>query len=457
MNNYSRRDFLKAAGLVGGGLMISPTLFAQAAGDVSPSNMLNVALVGIGKQGEVLLDSLLKMPGIKFRAVCDVQPARQRYAAGRIAGIKKDKEIVKHMYEDYRELIANEKDLDAVFIATPDFWHASQTVDFLKAGVNVYCEKMMSNTVEGARSMVRAMRESGKLLQIGHQRKSNPRYHYMRDVLIRKMNICGTITAANGQWNRSPTIKDLELPARYKLSEETLKKYGFANEHQFCNWRWYKDFGGGPISDLGAHQIDIFGWVLGARPKSVYATGGVDFYKNKELPDNVMCIYEYESYQGQLVRAFYQVQTTTGSGGYYESFMGTGGTVRMAEPVSGARVFPEKQDLSGDSKTVKARWESYVAQGVLLTADELTLPIEERNVSGDSRESGVPMGHGIPISLTDPIHMPHINNFFNGIRGTEKLNCDGEHAFESEAAVYKVYDALAAEKKLYFSDADFRV
>ena len=77
------------------------------------------------------------------------------------------------------------------------------TVDFLNAGVNVYCEKMMSDTLEGAKAMVRAARKSGKLLQIGHQRTSNPRYIYARDVLLRKHNICGNIMACNGQWNRA--------------------------------------------------------------------------------------------------------------------------------------------------------------------------------------------------------------------------------------------------------------
>ena len=77
-------------------------------------------------------------------------------------------------YENYEDLLAKEKDLQAVVIATPDFCHAPMTNTCLKAGLHVYCEKMMSNTIEGARSMVQTMRETGKLLQIGHQRRSNP-------------------------------------------------------------------------------------------------------------------------------------------------------------------------------------------------------------------------------------------------------------------------------------------
>jgi predicted dehydrogenase len=96
-------------------------------------------------------------------------------------------------YEDYREMLDKEKELDAVIIATPDFWHAPHTVDCLEAGKHVYCEKEMSNTLEGARRMVAAARETGKLLQIGHQRRSNPRYlHCYEKLLARRSCSAGS-------------------------------------------------------------------------------------------------------------------------------------------------------------------------------------------------------------------------------------------------------------------------
>lgn len=444
MEKYSRRDFLKLAGLAGGGLMMaSSSLRAQEAKKVNPSEEINLALVGVGEEGKVLLDSLLKIPGIRFRAVCDIWEYRRRYARGRIKGFTKQ-EVKDHLYEDYKELLDKEKDLDAVIIATPDFWHSPQTVDFLKAGVNVYCEKMMSNTVEGARAMVRAARESGKLLQIGHQRKSNPRYAFVRDVLLRKHNLCGTLMNANAQWNRAET-KDLEFPtgASYEISDEVLHKYGYKDKQQFRNWRWYKGLGGGPISDLGAHQIDIFAYMFGGRPKSVLAGGGCDFY-NKDWYDNVMCIYEFETYQKKTARAFYQVLTTTAMGGYYEQFMGTEGTIRMSENPSLTKIFMENRP------EIKGKWAALVNDGTLYEKKS-----QEEVKIEDARESPPPKEFGFDIDLNKPIHMPHLENFFNAIRGKEKLNCDGEHAFEAEAAVYKVNEAVAAKKMLYFSDEDF--
>lgn len=243
--------------------MLSPgMLSAQRKG----GDKVNVAIVGYGAEGEVLMNSLLKLPYINFVAICDIWQPRCNYAAALVMRQLKQKParytIVlggKDPYaplvkkgrmgeikgENYKDLIKNHaNELDAVIIATPDFWHSPMTVDFLNAGVNVYCEKMMSDTLEGAKAMVRAARKSGKLLQIGHQRTSNPRYIYARDVLLRKHNICGNIMACNGQWNRAVS-QDLTWPEKSAIPVEKLKEYGYKDMHQFKNWRWFKGLGGG--------------------------------------------------------------------------------------------------------------------------------------------------------------------------------------------------------------------
>ena len=117
---------------------------------------INVALLGAGAQGQVLLDAMLRIPGLRFRAVCDIWT---EYNQRRVVNTLKRYKFEVNGYEDYREMLDKEKELDAVVIATPDFWHAPHTIDCLKAGKHVYCEKEMSNTLEGARSMVRAPRD----------------------------------------------------------------------------------------------------------------------------------------------------------------------------------------------------------------------------------------------------------------------------------------------------------
>ncbi len=453
MKIFNRRDFLKTTGTAAGGLILSSGMLKASQGD--PGKKLKIAMVGIGAEGEVLLNSLLKLPNIEFAAVCDIWPARKTYAFRRI--FKELKQKAK-MYEDYKELIANHaKELDAVFIATPDFWHSPQTVDFLDAGVNVYCEKMMSNTLEGAKNMVRAARRNKKLLQIGHQRTSNPRYLYAREVLLRKNDICGRIMACNGQWNRAVT-SDLTWAKKQTIPEETLKKYGYGDMAQFRNWRWSKALGGGAISDLGAHQIDIFGWMLGAHPSRVMASGNRDYYKKADgtpahdWDDNVMCIFEFDkTFQGNKAQVFYQVLTTTSSGGgYFESFMGDKGTLKMSENPAITKLFRE-------NNVPIEEWEKLAKAGVIGTGNA-----ESANVkTADSRESAALMSYGFPASVPGfdaekPIHMYHIENFLGAVRGENKLSCDAEHAYEAEAAVFKARKAIG-EGPLEFSEDDFVV
>ncbi len=455
MKDFTRRDFLKTASVAGGGLVISSSLLNAAS--AKSGKKLKVAMVGVGAEGRVLLQSLVKMPNLEFVAVCDIWEAlNQRYAIGFIKKVAKQNPKA---YIDYKELIKNHaKELDAVFIATPDFWHAPMTVDFLEAGVNVYCEKMMSDTLEGAKKMVRAARKSGKLLQIGHQRNSNPRYIYAREKLLRDANICGDIMACNGQWNRAVS-QDMQPPKAKKLHipQEILNKYGYKDMNQFLNWRWCKGLGGGAISDLGAHQIDIFGWMLGARPSRVMASGSRDYYKNPDgtpahdWSDNVMCIFEYDkSFQGKKVQAFYQVLTTTSSGGgYFESFMGDKGTLKMSENPALTKLFRENN---------APEWKPLIDKGII-GAGETPSPAATK--IADARESKALVGYSFPekipgFVLEKPIHMYHLENFVGAVRGENKLSCDSEHAFEAEAAVFKARDAIT-EGPLEFKDSDFVV
>jgi predicted dehydrogenase len=431
---WSRRGFLKTGVTAGGMVLAAPSILKAQ----SSSETLNVALIGMGAQGRVLLDSMLNIPNLNFQAVCDVWELSRRYGVNRLkkAGHNPND------YEDIEDLIAKEKGLDVAIIATPDFWHAPHTIMCLEAGLDVYCEKMMSNTIEGARSMVKAMRDTGKLLQIGHQRRSNPRYLHALNNIINKAKIPGRITNINSQWNRAVSA-DLGWPSRYEISADKLKHYGYENMHQFRNWRWFKDLSGGPISDLGAHQIDIFNWFLGTGPTSVMASGGADYYKDHEWYDNVMVIYEYDTAQGP-VRAFYQVLTTTSAGGgYFEQFMGDEGSVKISENPSLTKVY--REDRAPD-------WDKWIDLNYLRRS-AVAAPAKDATV--DVRETAPLVAFELPVVLDKPLHQPHLENFFGAVRGQGKLNCDAAHAFSSEAAIFKVNPAVTARKALDFSPEDF--
>lgn len=434
----TRRNFISAGALATAGLVLAKTPFSIAQAGRSPNDELNVALVGLGAQGRILLDSMLNIPGLRFRAVCDIWGYAQQYGRNKLKRAGHEA----NAYTDIGDLLSKEKDLDAVIVATPDVWHAPHTVACLDAGLHVYCEKMMSNTVEGARSMVKAMDRSGKLLQIGHQRRSNPRYLHVLNNLIGNARLPGRLTAASAQWNRAVT-EDLGWPKAYEVPADILKKYGYRDMHQLRNWRWYRDLSGGPISDLGAHQIDIFNWFLGARPRSVFASGGTDYYKHHENYDNVMVIYEYPLAQG-VARAFYQVQTTTSSGGgYFETFMGDEGSIVISENPRLTKVYREDR---------APEWSQWAERNYIR---QLAAQPQPKSDTVDVRETKAAVGYEIPVVLNKPIHQPHLENFFDAIRGKAKLTCDGRHAFESEATIFKVNESAAQGRVLPFTPEDF--
>lgn len=436
-----RRQFLKTGALASGGILLAPSIMKAQS---SPNGKINIAILGYGKQGEVLTTSMLEIPNPPFHvvAVCDIW----KNSIGKCRSALRTASPDLKWYFDYEELIAakDELDLDAVIIATPDFWHARHTNACLEAGLHVYCEKMMSKTPDEARSMVRTARDTGMLLQIGHQRRSNPRYMHAYHNLTQRAKLMGRFTTANGQWNRSAK-PFREVNPRIAVDQEVLEKNGFENMEQFLNWRWFRDLSGGPISDLGSHQIDIFNWFFDALPKSVMASGGNDYYPDRQWYDNVMAVYEYDTPNGPA-RAFYQTLATTGAGGgYYEYFMGDEGAMRMSENPAFTKMYRESSAPS---------WDDWASKGFIRKEEAAAAKVQTKV---DVRESAPPDAYEIPVVLDKKPHTPHLENFFAAINGKAKLNSDGEHTFKSEMAIFRVNEAVAARKTLEFTKEDFEV
>jgi predicted dehydrogenase len=459
----NRRRFLRSTAAAGAGLIFSPMVLGQTSADKKPDD-LNVALIGAGEQGKVLMEAGRKIPGVCFKAVCDIWPYNRTWLSRRLKAYRHPN----NTYEDYKEMLDKEKDLDAVIIATPDFWHADHTVDCLEAGLHVYCEKEMSNTLEGARRMVQAARKTGKLLQIGHQRRSNPRYMFCYKMLLKELRLLGRIAAVNGQWNRA-VQGPRGWPEGKDLDSATLTKYGYKSMAQLRNWRWYEGLGGGPIVDLGSHQIDVYNWFLDATPKSVTASGRHNYFDRKthEWYDTVMAIYEYETSQGS-VSAFYQTVSSSGSGGYYETFMGDHGALIISESNNRCEIYRDKNNAP--------KWDEWVKDGYLYKQCECELEcidkckercieecgceqIKEKQTGAfmDVRETPLPPKYELPIVMQKKYHQPHLENFFDSIRGNAKLNCPVEVGYETAVTVLKVNDAVKAGRKLEFGPEEFKV
>ncbi len=442
-----RRSFLHSAVATGAGLVLSPMAWGQTVNSTKPGD-INVALLGAGRQGQVLMNTCLRIPGVQFKAVCDIWTAYHQRQTSRILKAYKHEH---NTYINYKEMLDKEKNLDAVIIATPDFWHAEHAVECLKAGLHVYCEKEMSNTLDGARRIVQAAKETGKLLQIGHQRRSNPRYIFCFEKLVKEAKLLGQITAVNGQWNRMAR-EPFGWPKNAEIDQTTLEKYGYKSMQQFKNWRWYKGLGGGPIVDLGSHQIDIYNWFLEAVPKAVMASGRTNFYDKKthEWYDTIMAIYEYETAQGP-VTAFYQTISTNSRAGYYEAFMGNEGMLNISEAGSSWNGIYREKWVSAK------KWEKWCKKGYIKEVEEEPEEPVSAGVVLEVLPSLPAPQYEILVQMEKLIHQPHLENFFDAIRGKAKLNCPAEIGYETAVTVLKVNKAAEAGRKLDFEPGEFKV
>ncbi|HEV7347832.1 Gfo/Idh/MocA family oxidoreductase [Telluribacter sp.] len=280
-NALSRRDFVGKAAAVAAGFMIVPRFVLggkkpDGTSYLAPSDMISLGFIGTGKQGRGLTNSFLSTGEARIVAISEVYKAKAQLTLDKIkeyysknaqAGTFSDIPV----YNDFRELLAR-KDVDAVVIATPDHWHAAMAVRAAQAGKDIYCEKPLSLTVKEGRAMVDAARKYKRVFQTGSMQRSWPEFRQTAE-LIRNGYI-GDIK--NIKVNVGPP------PVPYTLAAEPLpdgldwaawlgpnQPVNFNSElapplskDVFPNWRLYKEFGGGMVTDWGAHMFDIVQWAL---------------------------------------------------------------------------------------------------------------------------------------------------------------------------------------------------
>ncbi|MHC4983127.1 MAG: Gfo/Idh/MocA family protein [Planctomycetota bacterium] len=440
----TRRKFLASTAATAGTILAGRAVqsLARAApttGAGGAASEVTAAIIGAGAHGMVLLRDALRIPGVRFRAVCDIWKYSQRYASGTVRNAGQPKP---NIYMDYREMLDKEKDLQAVIVATPDWMHAEHANAAMKAGLDVYCEKEMSNSLQKAASIVATARQTGCVCQIGHQRRSNPVYQHALELLA-KDGICGRITNCYGQWNRSVQEK-LSWPKRYEIPADVLAKFGYKSMDHFRNWRWYRQYSAGPISDLGSHQIDVFSWFLKANPESVMAAGGKDYYEASEWYTDMMTIYEYRLGSGS-VRAFYQVLNTNGFGRYFERFMGDKGTLAISE-------HPDKCYYVPEPATEVPQWMAAVAR--VDRAGHKAIPLIAALSKKSERLSGI-----MADRRKKTIHQYHLENFFAAVRASKPkaVTCPPSEAYRTAVAVLSALSAVEKGTKRRFKGEEFNV
>jgi len=325
-----RRSFLKSTGMGAFGFMAGFSPLTYLSGN---NEKVNIGVIGTGDRGGGLIPVIDSIPNLNLIACCDVLPFRLEHGISRASGKVKG-------YSDYRKLLDN-KDIDAVLIATPFSTHSQIGISALDAGKHVYGEKTTAKGYKGIKKLYEARKQSPKVFQTGHQYHSSRLYTHVVD-LIKKGKV-GKITAIDCQWNRHGNW-------RRPVPKPELER--------LINWRMYREYSGGLVAELCSHQIDFTNWVLDAVPKRVMGTGGINYWKDgRETFDNIHLIYDYPD----GVRAKFTCLTSNALNDYQIKVMGDKGTIIL--DYEKAWFYPEgyqEDKLKGDVDGVSGatmQWE----------------------------------------------------------------------------------------------------
>lgn len=340
----SRRSFLKKAALGTAAIGSAPAVLSgryeqklqmdpRSYADVSFSvnDQINLAVIGSGIQGIYDTTSALRVDGVKLVAACDLY-------AGRLERARElwGEEIF--VTRDYREILER-NEVDAVIIATPDHWHKRISIEALRAGKAVYCEKPMIQNFDEGHELIEAYQKSGKLMQVGSQgmsslgnEKAKKLYEEGAIGEIVMLDMYNDRYSSEGAWNypippdASPETVDFDtfLGSAPKVPYE-LKR--------FFRWRNYRDYGTGVAGDLFVHAFSTLNFVISSNgPNRAQATGGLRYWDDgRDVPDVSITLYDYPETQTHAAfNASFRVNFIAGSGeGYGFRLVGTEGEMHV--------------------------------------------------------------------------------------------------------------------------------
>lgn len=424
----TRREFIHGSAAIAAALGISLTEFAEAqekrAAALKENRPVKCAFIGVGSQGTHDLKRALSVPGVQMVALCDIyEPNLQRAlklcpsATG---------------YKDYRAVL-DRKEIEAVLIATPLRAHAPITIDALNAGKHVFCEKMMAYSIEEAKQMARAAVKNKKVLQIGHQRRSNIIYNHGWE-LMNKAKALGRVTHVRAQWNRSARQN-----WRRPVPPDTTDRH--------WNWRLYKDLSHGLMAELGTHQIHVANWYLGMVPTAVVGMGGLDYWKDgREVYDNVMVIFEYPG----GVKLNYTSINMNQYDGFYEQFMGTDGTLIVSQQTGGQYYREPGADLEDWMKNAVNPTQGQRGQTGLKLDPEATKKLDK---------TGVKVGEKV---ITGDVkgkddYLLEMEDFFNSIRTGAPVSCGWQEALGACVAAIRANEAMEKKTRIEIPSSDYEL
>jgi len=427
----TRRRFFKKGALGTAGIALASTFGAPTVrATPNPSDVIGIGIIGVGVRGIEHLRDIMRIPDAQIRGICDIYTGHMERALKTI----NDPNV--KTYSDYRNLLEN-RDIDAVIVATPDHLHAKMTIDAAEAGKDIYVEKCLTRTISEAKAIVKAVKRNKIVFQLGHQGRSSPSNARAKEIY--NSGILGPVTMVRistfrnseiAQWRWYSNYSNFNVPSDADPEHIDWNKFlGDApkrafNLRRFFHWRCYWDYGTGIAGDLLSHQWDAVNDIMEVGiAKTCVASGGIYYWDDdREAPDVWNVIYEYPD-KNLAITYSCEFQNS-----HYGSELQLFGKNATLEGGRGLRVFLEPYGERNREMLKK-------------------LMEQQKGEKAEALRRG--RGETIPIYTYtgEPglYFTSHMQNFINCVRSREKPRCHIDAAFEE--AVTAIMSVIAYKEK----------
>ncbi len=336
--DFNRRDFLKGSTfaammtMMGGVQLMTPSASAQTSPPPDAGPKVKVAVIGLGAWGREILDQLGRLEKAEIVAICDNYPAMMRRSATKAPGAKQ--------VEDYQELL-KDASIQAVIIATGTHQHKDIVIAALKAGKHVYCEAPLAHTVEDARAIALAAKEStAQVFQVGLQGRSDPQRHFLLPFI--RSGALGKPVMARAHWHKKQSWRQASPNS---------------DREKAINWRLNKSTSPGLVGEIGIHAIDQVGWFFNIEPVAVTGFSSTMLWKDdgRDVPDTVEAVIEFPG----GIRMNYNASLATSFDSENELLYGTDATVMMRQDNTGSNNSGSKAWMFKEVDSPLLGWEVY--------------------------------------------------------------------------------------------------
>ncbi len=434
----SRRSFIGklAAGAIASG--VTPTLLSaeerpaahilRSNRRISQNDNIQFAIIGAGGMGNADVDTALRVPGVKLVAACDLYDGRLTDAQEKWVG-----DIF--TTRDYREVLARD-DIDAVIVATPDHWHRQISIDAMRSGKAVYCEKPMVQRIDQGLDVIRAQQETGKTFQVGSQGMSSLGNEKAKELL--EAGAIGELNYAEGFWARHSPGGAWQYEIPEDESEETVAWDRFLGDAprrpydplRFFRWRNYRDYGTGVSGDLFVHLFSSLHFITSSMgPQKIVAQGGLRYWKDgRDVPDILIGVFDYpETEAHPPFNLSLRVNFVDGtSGSNFLRLVGSDG----AMDVSWTEVVVRKHKVTSPLETF-LEFQGDEFEEARRERSEM-LPPAEAVYQVERRYMGA--------------HFDHFMNFFHGVRTGTQVTEDAVFGYRAAAPALLCNDSYFEER-----------